>query len=132
MKDIYCIICLLRFDWQQARKPYDVRDVIEQYSQGHLNMMVRIKELQRRCEDVFFGFINNYTRILKWENTAGCLFRLSLFYKRIHRCPLDGTVKYYMSTLLNEWTRMCKFLIIIMLGGWMNFIIRFKIIFIVK
>lgn len=38
----YC--CLL----QQARKPYDVRDVIEQYSQGHLNMMVRIKELQRR------------------------------------------------------------------------------------
>lgn len=36
------------FFLQQARKPYDVRDVIEQYSQGHLNMMVRIKELQRR------------------------------------------------------------------------------------
>lgn len=35
-------------DLQQARKPYDVRDVIEQYSQGHLNLMVRIKELQRR------------------------------------------------------------------------------------
>ena len=27
----------------QAKKPYDVRDVIEQCSQGHLNMMVRIK-----------------------------------------------------------------------------------------
>ncbi|XP_034074646.1 potassium voltage-gated channel subfamily KQT member 1 [Gymnodraco acuticeps] len=39
-----------RTRFQQARKPYDVRDVMEQYSQGHLNMMVRIKELQRRLD----------------------------------------------------------------------------------
>ncbi|CAF5079668.1 unnamed protein product, partial [Rotaria sp. Silwood1] len=34
----------------QARKPYDVRDVLEQYSHGHINMMMRIKELQRKIE----------------------------------------------------------------------------------
>ncbi|XP_075256229.1 potassium voltage-gated channel subfamily KQT member 1-like isoform X2 [Convolutriloba macropyga] len=36
--------------FQNCRQPYDVRDVMEQYSQGHISMMVRIKELQRRLD----------------------------------------------------------------------------------
>ncbi|KAM6417321.1 potassium voltage-gated channel subfamily KQT member 1-like [Pluvialis apricaria] len=36
---------------QQAGKPYDVHDMIEQYSEGHLSTMVWIKELQRRLDN---------------------------------------------------------------------------------
>ena len=43
-------VVLLRWGllFQLARQPYDVKDVIEQYSQGYINLVVRIKELQRR------------------------------------------------------------------------------------
>ena len=30
--------------FHELRKPFDVKDVMEQYSQGHLNMMQKIKE----------------------------------------------------------------------------------------
>ena len=36
--------------FHELRKPYDVKDVMEQYSQGHLNMMQKIKDLQRRID----------------------------------------------------------------------------------
>ncbi|GIY95498.1 hypothetical protein CEXT_722021 [Caerostris extrusa] len=36
----------------QARKPYDVGDVIEQYSQGQISMNVRLKELHRRLDQM--------------------------------------------------------------------------------
>uniref|UniRef100_H2ZAK2 Potassium voltage-gated channel subfamily KQT member 1 n=2 Tax=Ciona savignyi TaxID=51511 RepID=H2ZAK2_CIOSA len=44
------IYFLAKKRFQQSRKPYDVRDVVEQYSQGHANVMMRIKEVQRRLD----------------------------------------------------------------------------------
>ncbi|NXW33341.1 KCNQ2 protein, partial [Phaetusa simplex] len=62
-------VCIMRFlvskrKFKESLRPYDVMDVIEQYSAGHLDMLSRIKNLQARQETLLFASFFHFDQIV--------------------------------------------------------------------
>jgi hypothetical protein len=79
-----------RRKFKEALKPYDVKDVIEQYSAGHVDLLGRVKNVQQRYSTL-------YSCWLQSEESLGL---------REHTHPLEPQLHFtttVMTALLSEY-----------------------------
>ncbi|XP_073250734.1 potassium voltage-gated channel subfamily KQT member 1-like isoform X4 [Porites lutea] len=83
--------------FKEARRPYDVKDVIEQYSTGHVEMLARVKNLQAKMDKAFGERIDGTD-----DETAGKVGinnRLSRVERQVHL--MDSKLEAVLQILQN-------------------------------